>query len=234
MRHGPILPGRDPSAPGVGDLTVRGGGPPAVLFGMTEAMPRPEHRRGRRAAPSPDCPFEPVYGPEPARGLRPGDAARRAGRVPVHPRRLPDDVHRRGRGRCGSTPASAPPRSPTSATSSWSPTAPAACRWPSTCRPRWATTPTPPIAHGEVGKVGVAIDSIDDMRVLFDGIPLDQVSTSMTINAPGRGAAAAVPARRRGARRRRATSSPARSRTTCSRSTSPAAPTSTRRSTRCG
>ncbi|MFD3519529.1 methylmalonyl-CoA mutase [Streptomyces sp. NPDC058653] len=41
-----------------------------------------------------------------------------------------------------------------------------------------------PIASGEVGKVGVAIDSIDDMRILFDGIPLDQVSTSMTINAP--------------------------------------------------
>ncbi|MGA4850832.1 acyl-CoA mutase large subunit family protein [Streptomyces sp. G5(2025)] len=41
-----------------------------------------------------------------------------------------------------------------------------------------------PLAHGEVGKVGVAIDSVDDMRVLFDGIPLDKVSTSMTINAP--------------------------------------------------
>jgi methylmalonyl-CoA mutase N-terminal domain/subunit len=41
-----------------------------------------------------------------------------------------------------------------------------------------------PIAQGEVGKVGVAIDSIEDMRRLFDGIPLDQVSTSMTINAP--------------------------------------------------
>ena len=41
-----------------------------------------------------------------------------------------------------------------------------------------------PIASGEVGKVGVAIDSIEDMRLLFDGIPLDQVSTSMTINAP--------------------------------------------------
>jgi methylmalonyl-CoA mutase N-terminal domain/subunit len=41
-----------------------------------------------------------------------------------------------------------------------------------------------PQAHGEVGKVGVAIDSIEDMRVLFDGIPLDSVSTSMTINAP--------------------------------------------------
>src|SRR4051795_11851013 len=41
-----------------------------------------------------------------------------------------------------------------------------------------------PVASGEVGKVGVAIDSIDDMRMLFDGIPLDKVSTSMTINAP--------------------------------------------------
>src|SRR4051794_18194440 len=40
------------------------------------------------------------------------------------------------------------------------------------------------VAHGEVGKVGVAIDSVDDMRMLFDGIPLDRVSTSMTINAP--------------------------------------------------
>src|ERR671911_703438 len=41
-----------------------------------------------------------------------------------------------------------------------------------------------PVAHGEVGKVGVAIDSVEDMRTLFDGIPLGQVSTSMTINAP--------------------------------------------------
>jgi methylmalonyl-CoA mutase N-terminal domain/subunit len=41
-----------------------------------------------------------------------------------------------------------------------------------------------PLAHGEVGKVGVAIDSIEDMRELFAQIPLDQVSTSMTINAP--------------------------------------------------
>jgi len=40
------------------------------------------------------------------------------------------------------------------------------------------------IASGEVGKVGVAIDSIDDMRMLFDKIPLGEVSTSMTINAP--------------------------------------------------
>jgi methylmalonyl-CoA mutase N-terminal domain/subunit len=40
-----------------------------------------------------------------------------------------------------------------------------------------------PRAEGEVGKVGVAIDSIEDMRLLLDGLPLDQVSTSMTINA---------------------------------------------------
>lgn len=40
------------------------------------------------------------------------------------------------------------------------------------------------LAEGEVGKVGVAIDSLKDMETLFDGIPLDKVSTSMTINAP--------------------------------------------------
>jgi methylmalonyl-CoA mutase N-terminal domain/subunit len=40
-----------------------------------------------------------------------------------------------------------------------------------------------PMANGEVGKVGVAIDSLEDMEILLDGIPLDTVSTSMTINA---------------------------------------------------
>jgi methylmalonyl-CoA mutase N-terminal domain/subunit len=41
-----------------------------------------------------------------------------------------------------------------------------------------------PRCLGEVGRTGVAIDTIDDMRLVFDGIPLDGVSTSMTINAP--------------------------------------------------
>src|SRR4051794_13923229 len=41
-----------------------------------------------------------------------------------------------------------------------------------------------PLCEGEVGRTGVAIDSIDDMRRVFDQIPLDEVSTSMTINAP--------------------------------------------------
>jgi methylmalonyl-CoA mutase N-terminal domain/subunit len=40
------------------------------------------------------------------------------------------------------------------------------------------------LSEGEVGKVGVAIDSLKDMEILFNGIPLDKVSTSMTINAP--------------------------------------------------
>jgi methylmalonyl-CoA mutase N-terminal domain/subunit len=40
-----------------------------------------------------------------------------------------------------------------------------------------------PMAEGEVGKVGVAIDSLEDMEILFEGIPLDKVSTSMTINS---------------------------------------------------
>jgi methylmalonyl-CoA mutase N-terminal domain/subunit len=44
--------------------------------------------------------------------------------------------------------------------------------------------PDDPMALGEVGKVGVSIPTLDDMARLFDGIPLDQVSTSMTINAP--------------------------------------------------
>jgi methylmalonyl-CoA mutase N-terminal domain/subunit len=40
-----------------------------------------------------------------------------------------------------------------------------------------------PLAEGEVGKTGVAIDTLEDMEILFEGIPLDKVSTSMTINA---------------------------------------------------
>ncbi|MDD2568802.1 MAG: methylmalonyl-CoA mutase family protein, partial [Clostridia bacterium] len=40
------------------------------------------------------------------------------------------------------------------------------------------------LSEGEVGKVGVAIDSLNDMEILLNGIPLDKVSTSMTINAP--------------------------------------------------
>ena len=82
-----------------------------------------------------------------------------------------------------------------------------------------------PLARGEVGRTGVAIDSIADMRALLAGIPLDTVSTSMTINAP---AALLLllyelVAEEQGVARPR---SRARSKTTSSRSTSPAATTS--------
>ena len=88
-----------------------------------------------------------------------------------------------GSGPCASTPAWATPRNPTSATSICWPTAPPASRSPSICPRRSASIPTIPLALGEVGKVGVAIDSIEDMERLFDGIDLTKISTSMTINA---------------------------------------------------
>ena len=53
-----------------------------------------------------------------------------------------------------------------------------------TCRPSSGLDSDDPRCLGEVGRTGVAIDTIDDMRTAFDEIPLDQVSTSMTINAP--------------------------------------------------
>ena len=69
-------------------------------------------------------------------------------------------------------------------------------------------------AEGEVGKVGVAIDSLADMRLLMADLPMDKVTTSMTINATGRHPAAALPTGGRGAGCGRARRSAAPSRTT--------------------
>ena len=91
-----------------------------------------------------------------------------------------------------------------------------------------------PRAQGEVGKVGVAIDSIDDMATLLDGIPLGTVSSSMTINSTAAVLLSHLPGHRRAAGRGRRATCRGPSRTTCSRSTPRAAPTSTRRSRRCG
>ena len=91
-----------------------------------------------------------------------------------------------------------------------------------------------PMAEGEVGRVGVAIDTVEDLATLFREIPLDRVSTSMTINATAAillamyvvvGEEQQVP---------RSQASPGRSRTTCSRSTSRGGPTSIRPRRRCG
>ena len=91
-----------------------------------------------------------------------------------------------------------------------------------------------PRAAGEVGRAGVAIDSLDDMELLFDGIPLGEVSTSMTINAPASLLLLLyeLVAEEQGVPRRPRCAAP--SRTTSSRSTSRAGTTSSRRGRRCG
>ena len=91
-----------------------------------------------------------------------------------------------------------------------------------------------PLASGEVGKVGVPVCHLGDMRALFDGIPLGEMNTSMTINAtaPWLLALYIAAAEEQGANR--AQLSRARRRTTSSRNTSAAAPTFSRRRLRCG
>ena len=172
---------------------------------------------------------KPVYGPRGRSGRRRSRLARSRSRAA--PTRTCTAA---GRGRSASTPASARPRRRTRASG--------------TCSTRGQTglsvafdLPTQlgydsddPLAEGEVGRTGVAIDSIADMETLLDGIPLDEVSTSMTINAPAALLLAALRAGGRGAGRRRARALAGRSRTTCSRSTWRAATTSSRRARRCG
>ena len=91
-----------------------------------------------------------------------------------------------------------------------------------------------PRSLGEVGREGVAIDSLEDMETLFAGIPLGEVSTSMTINSPAAILLAFYVVRRRGAGRAARPSCAGRSRRTSSRSTSRRRSTSSRRSRRCG
>ena len=90
-----------------------------------------------------------------------------------------------------------------------------------------------PLARGEVGKVGVAISHIGDMRALFEEIPLASMNTSMTINAtaPWLMALYIATADEQGARARR---SRARPRTTSSRNIWRAAPMCSRPTPRCG
>jgi methylmalonyl-CoA mutase N-terminal domain/subunit len=88
------------------------------------------------------------------------------------------------------------------------------------------------LSEGEVGKVGVAIDTLRDMEILFEGIPLDKVSTSMTINSP---AAILLAMYIAGGRNRvfPGNSCAGPSRTIFSRSISPGAPISSRRRPPC-
>ena len=90
-----------------------------------------------------------------------------------------------------------------------------------------------PRSLGEVGREGVAIDSLEDMETLFEGIPLGEVSTSMTINSPAAILLAFYVASAT-SRASRATGSAGRCRPTSSRSTSRRRSTSSRPSRRCG
>jgi (2R)-ethylmalonyl-CoA mutase len=91
-----------------------------------------------------------------------------------------------------------------------------------------------PLAKGEVGKVGVPISHIGDMRALFDGIPLGEMNTSMTINATAAWLLALYIAVADEQGVPRAKTAPAPPRTTSSRNTSRAAPMCSRRRRRCG
>ena len=130
-----------------------------------------------------EIPIADVYTADDVAGLDPDARPRPAGRVPVHPGRPGDDVPVPVLDHAPVRRASRPPPRPTSASGTCSARARPACRSPSTCRPRWATTATPPRRRGRSGRVGVPISSLADMEVLFAGIPLGEVSTSMTINA---------------------------------------------------
>ena len=91
-----------------------------------------------------------------------------------------------------------------------------------------------PRVVGDVGKAGVAIDSVEDMKILFDGIPLDKMSVSMTMNGAVLPVLAGYVVAGRGAGRRARSSSAGRSRTTSSKSSWSATPTSIRPSRACG
>ena len=91
-----------------------------------------------------------------------------------------------------------------------------------------------PRSLGEVGREGVAVDSLADMETLFDGIPLGEVSTSMTINSAGGDAPRLLRLRRRAAGSPARPSSAGRSRRTSSRSTSRRRSGSSRPSRPCG
>ena len=84
------------------------------------------------------------------------------------------------------------------------------------------------LARGEVGKVGVPVSHLGDMRALFDGIPLEAMNTSMTINATAAWLLALYVAAAEEQGADVSASSRARCRTTSSRNTSRAAPTSSR------
>ena len=141
-------------------------------------------------------------------------------------------MYARSRGPSASTPASPPPRSPTPSTARNLAAGQKGLSVAFDLATHRGYDSDHPRVRGDVGKAGVAIDSVDDMKILFDGIPLEQderVDDHERRGAAGAGAATSSPARSRACRRR---SSPAPSRTTSSKSSWCATPTSIRPSPR--
>ena len=125
-------------------------------------------------------PVKAVYSPDDLEGMEHLEYA--AGPAAVSARPLRDDVRAPAMDRSGSTRASRRPKSPTPST---------AATWPAVRRGlsvafdlathRGYDSDSERVV-GDVGKAGVAIDSVEDMKILFDQIPLDQMSVSMTMN----------------------------------------------------
>ena len=133
----------------------------------------PSEREPRRDAPTPGIPVERSTRPS-RRRRRPRRAARRARGAPVHARALSHRCTAASSGRCGSSRGSGRRRRRTSGSASCSSGARPRCPSRSTCRPSSATTRAIRTARAEVGRVGVAIDTADDMVDLFAGLPLDR------------------------------------------------------------
>ena len=146
------------------------------------------------------------------------------------PRRIPASTRSRAAptractaascGRCASSPASARRRTPTSASSFLLAQGQTGLSTAFDMPTLMGYDADHPRALGEVGREGVAVSSLADMEALFAGIPLDQVTTSMTINCTRQRPAGDVLRHGRAARHPARASSAARSRTTCSRSSS--------------
>ena len=127
-------------------------------------------------------PIEPLYTERRTRRPRRGRSACRASiRSPAGPIRRCTGA---GSGRCASSPVSAPPRRPTSASTTCSTHGQTGLSTAFDMPTLMGYDSDHPRSLGEVGREGVAVDTLDDMEQLFAGIPLGGVTTSMTINAP--------------------------------------------------
>ena len=145
-----------------------------------QAQIRSRPRRSRNLLPHPHP--RPVHARRPERSKTRNAKSDTPANIPLLAACRPPCIAA-GSGPCASTPAWATPRNRTSATSICWRTAPPGLSVAFDLPTQIGLDSDHPLAVGEVGKVGVAIDSIEDMQRLFDGIDLTKISTSMTINA---------------------------------------------------